>query len=242
MRQAIAIRHLAFEDLGLLGPLLADTGFSVRYLDAGLDPIDAAEVAAADLLIVLGGPIGAYEEEAYPFLAPEVRAIEMRLRADRPTLGICLGAQLMARALGARVYPGIAKEIGFAGLTLSDEGRRSCLRHLEGGPVLHWHGDTFDLPPGAVHLASTAVCRNQAFSHGTSLALQFHAEVDVRRLESWLIGHTVEIGSVPGLKVTDLRADGLRVADDLLARGRAAMQAWLDGLWPSAMLHRGRGT
>lgn len=230
MRQAIAIRHLAFEDLGLLGPLLEENGFATRYIDAGLDPIDTTEVAAADLLVVLGGPIGAYEEEKYPFLAAELQAIEQRLQADRPTLGICLGAQLMARTLGARVYPGPAKEIGFAGLSLSEAGRRSCLRHLDGGPVLHWHGDTFDLPEGATHLASTPICENQAFSIGRSLALQFHAEVDTRRLEAWLIGHTVELGSAPGLTVPGLRADAMKVGAGLLARGRASMQAWLDGV------------
>lgn len=229
MRQAIAIRHLAFEDLGLLGPLLEAKGFAIRYIDAGLEPIDAAEVAGTDLLVVLGGPIGAYEDDKYPFLTPELRAIQRRLEADRPTLGICLGAQLMARALGARVYPGPAKEIGFAGLSLSDAGRRSCLVHLGNGPVLHWHGDTFDLPAGATNLASTRICENQAFSIGRSLALQFHAEVDSRRLEAWLIGHTVEIGAA-GLSVTELRADAARVGAGLLARGRAAMQAWLDGV------------
>lgn len=229
MRQAIAIRHLAFEDLGLLGPLLEANGFATRYIDAGLEPIDAAEVGAADLLVVLGGPIGAYEEDKYPFLTAELEAIGRRLDADRPTLGICLGAQLMARALGARVYPGPAKEIGFAGLSLSDAGRSSCLVHLGSGPVLHWHGDTFDLPAGATHLASTRICENQAFSIGRSLALQFHAEVDTRRLEAWLIGHAVEIGAA-GLSVTDLRADAAKVGAGLLSRGRAAMQAWLDGV------------
>ena len=153
-------------------------------------------MAAADLLVVLGGPIGAYEEELYPFLADELRVIERRLAAGRPVLGICLGSQLMARALGARVYPGTGKEIGWAPLQLTAAGRDSCLAPLGGGaPVLHWHGDTFDLPKGASLLASTPRYKNQAFAwqrHG--LALQCHIEATAAGLERWYIGHACEIG------------------------------------------------
>src|SRR5262249_57807158 len=111
----------------------------------------------AEVLIVLGGPIGVYQEQDYPFLTDELRVLERRLAADLPTLGICLGAQLMARALGAKVYAGPRKEIGWSPLHLSAAGRRSCLAPLakRQAAVLHWHGDTFDLPAGATHLAST---------------------------------------------------------------------------------------
>ena len=154
-KTCLAVRHVAFEDLGLLGRLVAARGYGVRYHDAGVQPIDAETLLAPDLLIVLGGPIGVYERDAYPFIADEVAAITGRLAADKPMLGICLGAQLMAAALGASVAPGPVKEIGWAPLTLSSAGRKSVLAPLGETPVLHWHGDNCELPAGCTHLAST---------------------------------------------------------------------------------------
>ena len=113
-KSAVAIRHLAFEDLGILEPLLQTHGYAVSMRDAGLDPLDDALAREADLLIVLGGPIGVYDQEDYPFLSEEIRLIERRAATQKPVLGICLGAQLIARALGARVYPSGKTRIGFA--------------------------------------------------------------------------------------------------------------------------------
>ena len=132
IKKCLAIRHVAFEDLGLLGPLVSSRGYGVRYHDAGVQPIDAETLLAPDLLIVLGGPIGVYETDAYPFIADEITAIAARLAAGRPTLGICLGAQMMAAALGARVAPGPVKEIGWAPLQLTAEGEKSLLGAARG--------------------------------------------------------------------------------------------------------------
>jgi GMP synthase (glutamine-hydrolysing) len=232
MRSAIAIRHVAFEDLGTLAALLERRGVALAYRDATVDDLAAADIVDCDLLVVLGGPIGAYEEEPYAFLRDELRAIETRLRAGKPVLGICLGSQLMALALGARVYPGTGKEIGWSKLTLTEAGRRSCLGPLgDGTPVLHWHGDTFDLPKGATHLASTERYRHQAFAwehHG--LALQFHVEVAAAGLERWYIGHACEIAATPGLSVPVLRAEAERWAPALAPVAAQCVDAWLDGL------------
>lgn len=229
-KSAIAIRHVHFEDLGAFEPVLRDAGYQIRYCDIGLDA-PATVSPDTDLLVVLGAPIGAYEEEKYPFVADELRIIGQRLGASLPVLGVCLGAQLMARALGARVYPGKSKEIGWAPIELSDAARGTPLHHLAGLPVLHWHGDVFDLPEGAVRLASSALTPNQAFSFGSrALGLQFHVEVHERGFERWLVGHTLEISTVPNLSVSTLRRDTGIYAARTAAAGARMLRGWLETL------------
>src|SRR5581483_9006159 len=121
-------------------------------------------LVAPELVVVLGGPIGVYEAETYPFITDEVAAVAVRLRANKPMLGICLGAQMMAAALGGRVAPAPVKEIGWAPLTLTAAGKASLLGPLGDVPVLHWHGDNCKLPVGCEVLAATAHCPVQAFS------------------------------------------------------------------------------
>jgi GMP synthase (glutamine-hydrolysing) len=229
-KRAVAIRHVPFEDLGLLDDLLARRGYTVQYRDAGIDPL--GDAASADLVVILGGPIGAYEDHLYPFLKDELTLAETRLAAAKPLLGVCLGAQLMARALGAKVYPGPRKEIGFAPLALTEAGQASCLAPFgePDVPVLHWHGDTFDLPDGTVRLASTPLTPNQAFSLGSAaLGLQFHGEARGAAFERWLIGHACEIAAA-GLSPADLRADGHRLFPTVERHGVRVLAAWLDGL------------
>ncbi len=231
MKIAAVIRHVHFADLGAFEPTLTGSDYTIRYYDAGLHDLNSPSLPAHELLIVLGAPIGVYEEDKYPFLSQEIELIEKRLAANLPTVGICLGAQLLARALGCRVYPGPAKEIGWAPVALSNAGHRGPARHLDGVPVLHWHGDTFDLPAGAELLASTAVCRNQAFTHGrNTIAFQFHPEVASANFERWLIGRAAEIASVPGLSVHTLRADTQRFAPTSELRGQQVLSDWLSQL------------
>jgi GMP synthase (glutamine-hydrolysing) len=229
-KTCLAVRHVTFEDLGLLGPLIAERGYDVRYHDAGLDRFDADMLVAPDLLVILGGPIGVYECETYPFISDEIAALRARLATDKPMLGICLGAQMMAAALGARVAPGPAKEIGWAPLALTAAGQASVLGPIGATPVLHWHGDNCELPQGCERLASTSHCPVQAFHRMPSqLALQFHLETEPARLEAWLVGHTVELGK-SGIDPRDVRAQAQTLGPESMALGRTVLSAWLDSI------------
>ena len=228
MKIALAIRHVAYEDLGLFERTLAAEGYQLRYLEAGMDDLSWIEPMDPDLLIVLGGPISANDEAEFPFIQDELEIIKTRLGSDAPTLGICLGAQLMARALGAKVYPGKQKELGWHRVQLNDAGMQTSLRHLEFSPVLHWHGDTFDLPQGAVNLASTEITPHQAFSwKKRGLALQFHPEVTVLGMERWLIGNTTELHLIPGMSVTRLREENNRYGYDMEIHSNKFLEDWL---------------
>lgn len=229
-KKASVISHVAFEDLGSFEQILREDGYVVEYFNAGSDDLDEINAEADELLIILGGPISVNEVAEYPFLETELEILHKRLAADRPTLGICLGAQLVARALGATVYPGPHKEIGWLPLQLNEAGSRSALRFLVGDDirVLHWHGETFDIPEDAELLASTELYPNQAFSLGNALALQFHPEVTAHGLEQWFIGHTGEIHRTDGISVGQLRGDTRRYADILQARAYMFFSEWLE--------------
>ncbi len=233
MKNVYAIRHVLFEDMGFFAEILHAKGYRLHYFEAGVDDLSRLDPAAAELLVVLGGPIGVYEEQDYPFIVDELRLLEQRMAANLPTLGICLGSQLMAKALGARVFSGPVKELGWAPIQLTSNGLDSSLRHLllqgeQTIPVLHWHGDTFDLPAGATLLATTPSYR-QAFSLGPRiLALQCHLEVEPRRLETWLIGNTLEINQ-NRLSVRKLREETQQHGPALVQHGATFFAEWLDG-------------
>lgn len=232
LKTAVAIRHVPFEDLGTFEQPLAEAGFKLHYYDIGVDELWTLEPVKTDLVIVLGGPVGVYDTGSYPFLIDEIELLKDRLAANRPTLGICLGAQLMAAALGAGVAPGDEKEIGFAPLTLTETGAQGPLAHLANVPVLHWHGDSFAIPNGAEKLAETPACANQAFALGPNiLGLQFHPEADCARIERWLIGHACEL-TTAGVDPGVLRRDTTRYGAALRDAGRLLFSQWLKELRP----------
>lgn len=221
------IRHVGFEGIGTIGDELAGRGLAFEYLDPPRRPVDSARDAG--LVIVMGGPISVNDMDRFPYLADEVELIRYRMAKGLPTLGICLGAQLIARGLGAAVVPMPSPEIGWASLALSDVGTTSPLRHLA-SPVLHWHGEMFELPPGCPSLASTPSCVNQAFAvENHTLALQFHIEVGVLDLEFWLVGHSHELDH-NGISVAKLRDDTRRYARTAAAEGRELLSTWLSAV------------
>jgi GMP synthase (glutamine-hydrolysing) len=228
MPTVLAIRHLGFEHLGVWHAALENRGFAIHYVDPAHENLDALDATEPDLLIVLGAPIGAFDDELYPFLTSEVRLIERRLASGQPLLGICLGAQLMARTLGANVAPMAEKEIGYTPLSLTEAGEHSPLSALGDWPVLHWHGDQFDMPAGATLLAATEHCPHQAYSLGPNvLGLQCHLETDAAEIEAWLVGHSAEL-IASGRDPRAIRADAERFGPQLAERSAAVLGAWIE--------------
>jgi GMP synthase (glutamine-hydrolysing) len=229
MRTAIVITHVAFEDLGTFEGVLRDRGYAIDRLDAGVHDLARVVERDPDLLCVLGGPLSVNDQRDFPFLEQEVSLLRARLAKDRPTLGICLGAQLMSVALGGRVAPMRQKEIGFGPLRLTAEGAASALRHLgDESTVLHWHGEEYSLPEGAVLLATSPLCATQAFAWGANaLGLQFHLEAEAQSLERWYVGHVVELGLV-GVSITSLREQAARHGRALRERAQQVLAQWLD--------------
>ncbi len=230
MRTAHVIRHIHFEHLGILESELNRLGFTITYLEAPLVNFNNYNPTEPDLVIVCGAPIGAYDESIYPFLIDEIDYIEKRLASKKPLFGICLGAQLIARILGGHVGPMIhgKKEIGFAPIQLTKAGENSPLALLKDVPVLHWHGDQFDIPANTERLAETELCPNQAFAIGTQvLGLQFHLEANPDEIESWLVGHASELHS-EGIDIVEVRRMAGEVKHILPQAGRAAFTKWLE--------------
>jgi GMP synthase (glutamine-hydrolysing) len=225
-RIALAIRHEAIAHLGNLEPVLRAHGYDIRYLDAGTDDFDVPD---ADLVIVLGGDMGVNDTDAYPHLHDEVAFLRDRLASAQPTLGVCLGAQLMAVALGSRVYQGPTMEIGFRSVEPTDAGADSPVRHFANVPVVQWHRDTFELPADATRLAGSASYANEAYSVGTfALAVQFHPELTGGMYEEWIADGEGD----PNLDAGAMRAQRDAHAPAAEAASAAMLDEWLTSLAP----------
>ncbi|MCU1444960.1 glutamine amidotransferase [Cryobacterium sp.] len=230
-RVALVLRHADEIHLGNLEQVLVEHGYTVRYVDTlgadgarGIDPDDA------ELLVVLGGEMGAYETESFPVLADEIALLAQRLEARRPVLGVCLGAQLMASALGSTVYRGPSNEIGYRLVEPTEAGQDGPLRHVTGIPMMQWHSDTFDLPAGTTRLAGSTAYGNEAFAIGDwALAVQFHPEVTAEMHETWLASSEAEVRA-EGLDPEALRRDRAEHSDAMQKASRALFSEWLAAL------------
>jgi GMP synthase-like glutamine amidotransferase len=187
-RTVLIIRHMPQESAGTLENALTAAGLEVRYVDLFRDVPDKLPLDDASGLVVLGGPMNADEVDRYPFLKLDVQWIQQAIEAKLPLLGICLGAQLLAKALGARVYKNPVKEIGWYPIEwLPAAGDDPLFARHGTATVFQWHGDTFDLPQGAVWLARGSSCHHQAFRWGTNAyGLQFHIEMTAAMIDDWL--------------------------------------------------------
>ena len=231
MQTALVIRHKPYEAIAAFRAPIEARGYAVIEIDV-LDPdYGAIDFVEPDLLVLMGGPMAVYEMDRHPWMGREIVRVAQRIALDRPTLGVCLGAQVMAAAMGARVYPGPVREIGFSPLELSPEGRRSPLSALADVPVLHWHGDSFDLPVGATLLGSTHLYANQAFSRGPHvLGLQCHPEMgDDPGFGSW-IEEGADYLAGAGVDPVQLAADYAALGPQTAAAGREMLTAWLAAL------------
>lgn len=227
-RTALIVRHISYEDVAGFGDPITAAGYALDRVDATDPGFADIDLMAPDLVVLMGGPMGVYERDAHPWLGHEIARLRRRLDAGRPTLGICLGAQIVAATLGARVYPGPVQEIGFHPIALTAAGADTALAALGDTPMLHWHGDTFDLPDGTEWLASSPLYPHQAFRRGnTLLALQFHAEMGLDpRIDRW-IANSAESLAALGLDAAGLRADYDRLGPACVAAGRAMIARWL---------------
>lgn len=231
MKKALIVRHVPREGAaGYLQPIEA-AGFVIERIDVADPAFAAVDLCSPDLLIMMGGPMGVYEQHVHGWIPMQIEKLAARLVHDRPTLGVCLGSQMIAAALGAPVYPGGRMELGFAPITLNPDGGRSPLRHLSGVPVLHWHSDTFDLPGGVELLGSTDAYAHQAFRRGANLlALQFHAEMgEDPRFEDWLTHFWSDLDAADACRHA-LRRDHDALGPGAVAAGRAMIAEWLAGL------------
>ncbi len=229
-RVALVLRHDDTIHLGNLEPVLLEHGYQVRYVDTMREDLSALDPNAADLLVVLGGDMGVYESDRFPALREEVTLLETRLSARLPVFGVCLGAQLMANALGSRVFRGPTNEIGYRTVEPTEAGAASPVRHMVGVPVFQWHSDTFDLPDGVTRLAGSPQYGNEAFSiENWALAVQFHPEVTEEMHEVWLAASEAEV-TAEGYLPANLRLERERYSEGMQGASRAMFSEWLDGL------------
>ena len=189
MSRVMVFQHVAAEPLGTLHARIRARGHRIRFHNFQRHPDAQPNTDRYHGLIVLGGPMNVMDQHRHPHLVTELRAIESALRQGIPVLGICLGAQLLAHVLGAPVRRHHQQEIGWYELATTPEGREDpVLGHLgDSSPVFQWHGCTYDLPAGAVQLARTETCEQQAFRFGANAyGFQFHLEADEAMIDRWL--------------------------------------------------------
>jgi GMP synthase-like glutamine amidotransferase len=208
----VVVQHVEHEGPGLIAREAAARGLrtEVRRTDRG-DPLpDPSGIGG---LVVMGGPMGLYEEAAHPHLGAERELMRAAVDRGLPVLGVCLGAQILAAALGAKVFKGPFPEAGFGSVALGPEGRRDPVLGPAGPslPVFHWHGDTFDLPAGAVRLAGSDLYPNQAYRFGArAYGFQFHVEVEAAILAAWRphLPAGADLGAAEEARLADVERAG----------------------------------
>jgi GMP synthase (glutamine-hydrolysing) len=218
MEEIVVFQHDPFEDLGFFAEILEKQKANYRVIRLFHGEMPAEDWEHLKALIVLGGPMSAHQEDDYPFLRWEKTIIRAAMDESVPILGVCLGAQLIAAALGTSVFRGRVREIGWSPISITAHGQvDSLLGYLpENATVFQWHGDGFDLPSGAIRLASSVHYENQAFRLGRNIyALQFHLEVTPRMIERWIDERSKELAQAPYVSPEKIRSDTRNYAPTL---------------------------
>ncbi|HVF08915.1 MAG TPA: type 1 glutamine amidotransferase [Actinomycetota bacterium] len=227
----LVLQHIACEPPGVYEDVLRERGAGITRVE--LDEGEPLPQRGFDAIVAMGGPMSVNDEDEHPWLAEEKRIIGDAVRAGTPFWGACLGVQLLAAALGARVYPGSAPEVGLLPIALTDEGRADPVTGVLPAEVLtlQWHGDTFDLPEGATLLASSPEYPNQAIRFRDAYGVQFHLEVSPAMAGEWsrvpeygaYADGVLGPGALPGLLV-EVGAN----AEEMRDHGRRMFETWLD--------------
>ena len=230
---ALVLTHLQSEGSCSLGKTLQERGLRIKSLNSPRIDLNDIDPLRPDLLVVMGGPVGVYQQDDYPFLKQEIEILKARLDADKPTIGVCLGSQLMAAALGAKIYPGKqGKELGWHPITVTEKGQKTPTRHLDSQAttMFHWHGDTFNLPDNASLLAKSEMYENQIFQSGENgLGLQCHPEVRHDQLQEWFVMFTGQItGENPQLPIKILREQTAQHIETLNKQAGLFFNEWLE--------------
>lgn len=225
MKPILVIRHVPHEDLGLLAEVFQQHRLSYGYVDMFHQPPRSFDPGQLAGLVVLGGPMSVHDTKSYPYLCREIDWIGQAADTGLPVLGVCLGAQLLAKSLGARVYPNSVKEIGWCEIELTEDAADDPL-FSDCHPtetVFQWHGETFDLPNDSVLLARGAACVNQAFRFGLSAyGLQFHLETTAEMLDRWLTepGMCSELSTCNAAGAAEIRHGANEQLPAMLQAGR----------------------
>lgn len=230
MGKILVVQHVPHEGPGTIGPLAGKEGFEAVLLKVYRNERIPDRINGYSALIVLGGPMGVYEDDIYPFIKDELRLIRSALKERTPVLGICLGSQLLARAAGAEVYRGGKKEIGWYNVELTDDGLNDGL--FLGLPeeflVFQWHGDTFDVPDGAKRLASSKLFPNQVIRVGPSAyGIQFHLEVTEDMIRDWLAVNKDELKPLKSIDPKKIVKESAGNIPTLHNYGRAVISRFL---------------
>jgi len=221
------IQHVSFEPAGMIADWAAMREYPVTYTYLFEKEIHWPSVNDIDMLVILGGPMGVYEEDKFEWMRDEKSFVKDMVLAGKIVLGICFGSQILAEVLGAKVYPSKEKEIGFFPVTKTRQGKQDEVfsNSPESWNVFHWHGDTFDLPEDAVHLFESPACKHQVFRKANCTGIQFHPEVDSALLRSMIDNERHEL-----VKAAYVQTEEEILKNDVTEDNRSALYNFLTRL------------
>ncbi|MDH5723379.1 MAG: hypothetical protein OEY94_08680 [Alphaproteobacteria bacterium] len=230
-KSALILRQLSPFRIGSFERTLLSKNFDLRYIDTYKEDLSAIDPLQHDVVITLGCTLGVNDSNKFPFINDIIRFLEKRITKDKPTLGICFGAQIMAKILGANVYKGQnGFEKGWSPLIITEEGKKSAIKHFnpEITSMFHSHNDTFDLPKNATLLASSKKYPHQAYKYGENIiAMQCHPEVTLNMIEEWLIMFVDQISADLDLDINIIREETKKNISSLQTQSIKFLEDWL---------------